>query len=73
MLNLSYAQYGLVVVNAFTISSTINNLFFIIFGGLANGIAIIIGQELGANRFENIKLTAARLIAFGVVVCQDLV
>ena len=69
MLNLSYAQYGLVVVNAFTISSTINNLFFIIFGGLANGIAIIIGQELGANRFENIKLTAARLIAFGVVVC----
>ena len=69
MLNLSYSQYGLVVVNAFTIASTINNLFFIIFGGLANGIAIIIGQELGANRLEGLKLTAVRLITFGVVVC----
>jgi putative MATE family efflux protein len=68
-LNFAYSNYGLTVVNALSIASTINNLFFIIFGGLATSISIIIGAELGANRMEDIKRTAARLITFGVVVC----
>jgi len=65
----AYAQRGTSVVEAFTISSTVSNLFFIIFGALATGISVMVGNELGANQIELAKENAYKLLAFAIMMC----
>lgn len=64
-----YAVRGLEVVAAQNISSTITNLFNIIYLQLGGCIAIIIGQLLGANKLEEAKETNCKLIFFNVSCC----
>lgn len=66
---LAYAQRGTSVVAAFQISNTVANLFYIIFGALASGIAVMVGNELGSNRIEEAKANAWKLLFFAVTVC----
>lgn len=65
----AYAQRGTSVIEAFTISSTVSNLFFIIFGALATGISVMVGNELGANQIELAKENAYKLLFFAIVMC----
>ena len=65
-----YAVRGLEVVAAQNISSTITNLFNIIYLQLGGCIAIIIGQLLGANKLEEAKDTNRKLIFFNVSCCM---
>ncbi|MDY0209814.1 MAG: MATE family efflux transporter [Acholeplasma sp.] len=65
----AYAQRGTSVVEAFTISNTVSNLFFIIFGALATGISVMVGNELGANQIELAKDNAYKLLFFAIVMC----
>lgn len=65
----AYAQRGTSVIEAFTISNTISNLFFIVFGALATGISVMVGNELGANQIELAKENAYKLLFFTIVVC----
>lgn len=64
-----YAYRGLGIVAAQNISSTIVNLFNVVFVTLGSSVAIIIGQLLGAGEIEQAKKEDTQLIAFTVAVC----
>lgn len=65
-----YAVRGLEVVAAQNISSTITNLFNIVYLQLGGCISIIIGQLLGAGKLEEAKNTNRKLIFFNVTCCM---
>lgn len=65
----SYSVRGLPVVAALNISTTISNVFNIVFIALGSSVAIIVGQLLGANKKEEAKETDTKLIFFSVVSC----
>ena len=64
----NYSLRGLEVVAALNISTTISNVFNIVFIALGSAIAIIIGQELGAGDPE-VRRDALRLTFFAVACC----
>ncbi|MBE5884231.1 MAG: MATE family efflux transporter [Lachnospiraceae bacterium] len=64
-----YSIRGLDTVAALNISSTISNLFNVVFIALGSAISIIIGQLLGAGQMEEAKDTDTKLIAFSVGSC----
>ena len=69
MLTQRYSTRGLDVIAGLNISSTIVNVFNIVFLALGSSIAIIVGQLLGANKFKEAKETAGKLIFFSVSCC----
>ena len=69
VLSQCYSLRGLDVVAAMNISSTVSNLFNVVFISMGNAIAIIIGQELGANEIEKAKDHVWKLIAFSIAAC----
>ncbi len=69
MLMQCYSVRGLDTVAAVNISSTITNLFNIVFMALGSAISIIVGQLLGAGKMEEAKDTDTKLIAFSVMSC----
>lgn len=61
-----YSVRGLDVVAACNIASTVSNLFKVVFLSMGNAVAIMVGQALGANRIEEAKETAWKLMAASV-------
>ncbi len=59
-----YSMRGLDVVGAYNISSTITNVFNIVFISLGNAISIILGTLLGASKMKEAKDTSSKLLAF---------
>ena len=68
-MNQCYSLRGLESVAAMNISSTISNLFNIVFMAMGSAISIIVGQLLGAGKLEEAKETDTKLIAFSVFSC----
>ena len=64
-----YAVRGLEVVAAQNISSTITNLFNIVYLQLGSCIAIVVGQLLGAGKTEEAKDADNKMIFFSVACC----
>lgn len=64
-----YSMRGLDAVAALNISTTISNLFSVVFVAMGSAISIIVGQLLGAGKMQEAKETDARLIAFSVFSC----
>ncbi len=64
-----YSVRGLDTVAGMNISSTISNLFNIVFMAMGSAIAIMVGQLLGAGKMEEAKDTDNKLIAFSVFSC----
>lgn len=64
-----YSVRGLEVVAAQNISSTITNLFNIVYMNLGASISIIIGQSLGAGMLNEAKEQARKIIFFCVCCC----
>lgn len=64
-----YSMRGLDTVAALNISTTISNLFNIVFIAMGSAISIIVGQLLGAGKMEEAKDTDSKLIAFSVGSC----
>lgn len=64
-----YAVRGLEVVAAQNISSTITNLFSIVYLQLGASISIVVGQLLGAGKLKEAKLADNRMIFFSVMCC----
>lgn len=64
-----YSIRGLSVVAALNISSTVSNLFNVVFLSMGGAIAIIIGQLLGAGKMEEAKDTDRKLLFFTVSTC----
>lgn len=64
-----FSTRGLNVVPALNITSTITNLFNVVFISMGSAVAIMVGQALGANDIPRAKQTAWRLIFFNVCIC----
>lgn len=64
-----YSIRGLAVIAGFNISSTISNVFNIVFIALGSSVAVIVGQLLGADKMEEAKDTAWKMIFFSVASC----
>ncbi len=68
-MNQCYSVRGLEVVAAFNISTTIGNVFNVVFLSLGSAVGIIIGQLLGAGKLEQARREDNQLIAFSVFCC----
>ena len=64
-----YAVRGLEVVAAQNISSTITNLFNVVYIQLGGCISIVVGQLLGAGEIEKAKDTQRKMTFFSVACC----
>lgn len=64
LLSVAYSLHGISVVAGYSISSTVMNLANIAFISLGSSIGIIIGKQLGANKFNEAIDTDRKLIAF---------
>ncbi len=64
LLSMAYSLYGISVVAGYSISSTVMNLANIAFISLGSSIGIIVGKQLGANKFKEAEDTDRKLIAF---------
>ena len=69
ILNQCYSTRGLAAVAGTNISSTITNLFNVVFIAMGSALAIIVGQLLGAGKLEEAKETDTKLIFASVVSC----
>ena len=69
MLMQCYSVRGLDVVAALNISTTISNLFNVVFIAMGSAISILVGQLLGAGKMEEAKDMDTKLIAFSVMSC----
>ena len=65
----NYSIRGLTVIAAMNISATISNVFNIVFIAMGSAIAILIGQELGAEKKE-VKEDAYKMTFFAVICCM---
>lgn len=68
-LNQCYSTRGLAVIAAVNISSTVSQLFNIVFASLGSSIGIVVGNLLGAGKREEARVTDWQMIAFSVATC----
>lgn len=66
MVNQRYSTRGIDVVAAMNISQTFWNVFSVAFIATGTAIGIIIGHLLGAGKFNEVKDTTLKLIAFSL-------
>lgn len=64
-----YSTRGLAVVAGLNISTTVSNLFNVVFIALGSAISIVVGQLLGADKMEEAVETDRKMIFFSVVCC----
>lgn len=64
-----YSVRGVDVVAGQNISSTVVNLFNVLFIAFGSGISVVIGQMLGANELEEARDAAPKLITFSTLLC----
>ena len=62
-----YSVRGLDVVAACNITSTVANLFKVVFLSMGNAVAIMVGQALGANELKKAKEITWKLMGLSVV------
>lgn len=65
--SLVMARMGTQFIAARNISSTIENIGFVIFGGLASATVVMVGTELGKNNFTQAKYNAKKLLQLTVI------
>jgi len=63
-----YGTRGELVLTSFAIASTIYDIFFSLFGGIATAASIIIAHSLGANDLTKAKTQAKQLLSFGIAI-----
>ncbi len=64
-----YSVRGLDAVAGLNISSTISNLFNVVFMAMGSAVSIVVGQLLGAGKKEEARDADTKLIAFTVMTC----
>ena len=62
-----YSTRGLAVVAALNISSTVSNLFNVVWLAMGTAVSIIVGQHLGAGEFEEAEDSCWRILTFSVL------
>ena len=61
-----YSTFGLAVVAGLNIATTVSNLFSVIWMAMGTAVSIIVGQQLGANAFEEAKASVRKIMLFSV-------
>lgn len=69
VLSQCYSMRGLDAVAAINISTTVSNLFNVVFIALGSSISIVVGQQLGAGELEKAVDTDRKMIFFSVAAC----
>ena len=69
ILSQCYSTRGLAAVAGTNISSTITNLFNVVFIAMGSALAIIVGQLLGAGKLDEARETDTKLIFASVASC----
>ncbi len=64
-----YSLRGIDVVAGLNIANVVINLFNVAFIAFGSGVSIVIGQLLGANKLEDARRAAPRLIGFAGAMC----
>lgn len=64
-----YSVRGLAVVTAQSVSSTITNLFNVVYIQLGSCISIVVGQKLGAGQLDEARDVSRKMIFFSVICC----
>lgn len=64
-----YSMRGLNAVAALNITTTVSNLFNVVFIALGSSVSIIVGQQLGSGELERAVETDRKLIFFSVMSC----
>lgn len=64
-----YSLCGLTVVSALSITSTISNLFNVVFLSMGNAVSVMVGQALGADDYDGARKTVWKLMFFSVCTC----
>lgn len=67
-----YSMKGLQIVAGLNISNAICNLLNVVFIAMGNAVGIIVGQYLGASKFEEAKKTSNCLRWFTAALCVGL-
>lgn len=67
LLNYCFSFKGLEVVAAMNIVSTFSNLFGLLGTSVGTGVAVLLGQQLGAKELDEAKQDSYRYIGFAVV------
>lgn len=62
-----YGSRGSVIISGLSISGTISDLFFTLFGGMAAATTVLVSTPLGADNKEEAKKNAYRLLSFSSV------
>lgn len=62
-----YSTRGPEVMSGFSIASTIGDIFFVLFGGMAAASTVLISQPLGANKLEEAKRHGYQLLGFSFI------
>ncbi len=65
MYSAAYARIGTSAVAAVQIANTVQNLFMVIFFGLGNACAVMIGNKIGANKNETAVEYAKKISVLG--------
>ena len=68
LLSMSYSMHGLAVVAGISISSTVTNLFNMVFMAFGTSIGIVVGQQLGAGNFKEAVDTDRKMIVLAVFI-----
>lgn len=68
LLSMSYSLFGIDVVAAYSISSTVINMFNVFFLSLGGTTGIIVGKDLGAQDFDKAVDNSRKLTAFSFAV-----
>ncbi len=67
LLNYCFSFKGLEVVAAMNIVSTFSNLFGLLGTSVGTGVAVLLGQQLGAKKLDEAKRDSYRYIGFAVI------
>lgn len=68
MLTQCYSVRGLNVVAGQNIASTVSNVFNVVFFSMGDAIAIIVGQHLGAKRYDRARDEDNKIIALAIFI-----
>ena len=62
-----YSTFGLAVVAGLNIATTVSNLFSVVWMAMGTAVSIIVGQQLGANAFDEAKASVRKIMLFSIV------
>ena len=62
-----YSTRGADVMSGYSISGTIGDLFFTLFGGMAAATTVVVSTPLGAGRLEEARRNAYKLLGFSML------